>query len=69
LVDQFYTVSEDEIRSALRLFIESHHMLCEGAAAAAIAGLLQAREAVRGATVAVVICGANISADHLKSAL
>ncbi|MBV8163113.1 MAG: threonine/serine dehydratase [Candidatus Eremiobacteraeota bacterium] len=69
LVDRFETVSEDEIGSALRLFIDSHHMLCEGAAAAAIAGLLKAREAIRGSSVAVIICGANISSDHLRSAL
>jgi threonine dehydratase len=69
LVDAFIEVSEEEIAAALRLFIEAHHMLCEGAAAVAIAGLLEANEQVRGKTVAVVICGANISVDQLKAAL
>jgi len=69
LVDRFDTVSEDEIQSSLRLFIDSHHMLCEGAAAAAIAGLIKAQDTIRGSTVAVIICGANISSDQLKSRL
>jgi threonine dehydratase len=69
LVDEFVDVDEPAIRSALRLFIESHAMLCEGAAALAIAGLLAVRERLRGKTVAVIVCGANISADTLKAAL
>ncbi len=69
LVDEFIEVSEEQIAAALRLFIESQHMLCEGAAAVAIAGLLDATEQVRGKTVVVVICGANISAEQLKAAL
>ncbi len=69
LVDEFLEVSEEEIAAALRLFIESHHMLCEGAAAVAVAGLLKARERVRGKTVVAIICGANISVDQLKMAL
>ena len=69
LVDQWVDVSEDEIISGLRLFIESHHMLCEGAAAVAIAGVLNAKESVRDKNVVVVICGANISAGRLKEAL
>jgi len=69
LVDEFVDVAERDIRSALRLFIESHAMLCEGAAALAIAGLLMVRERLRGKTVAVIVCGANISAETLKAAL
>lgn len=69
LVDDFVDVDEPAIRSALRIFIESHAMLCEGAAALAIAGLLSAREKLRGKTVAVIVCGANIAADTLKAAL
>jgi threonine dehydratase len=69
LVDGFVNVSEDEIRAALRLFIESHAMLCEGSAALAIAGALAAKDWLRGRTVVVVVCGANITADKLKAAL
>ncbi|MDQ6767649.1 MAG: threonine/serine dehydratase [Candidatus Eremiobacteraeota bacterium] len=69
LVDEFVEVSEDEIAAALRLFIEAHHMLCEGAAAVAVAGMLRAKDRLRGKNVVAVICGANISADQLKVAL
>ena len=69
LVDEFIEVSEGQIAAALRLFIEAHHMLCEGAAAVAIAGLLEAKEQVRGKTVVAVMCGANISVDQLRAAL
>jgi threonine dehydratase len=69
LVDSYSDIGEDDIRSALRLFIESHAMLCEGSAALAIAGMLASKDRLRGRTVAVVICGANITADKLKSAL
>jgi threonine dehydratase len=44
-------------------------MLCEGSAALAIAGALASKEWLRGRTVVVVICGANITADKLKAAL
>jgi len=69
LVDQFVDATEEEIRSALHLFIEAEHMLCEGAAALAIAGLLRAKESVVGKNVVVIVCGANISAERLKEAL
>jgi threonine dehydratase len=69
LVDSFVDIGEDDIGLALRLFIETHAMLCEGSAALAIAGLLSSKERLRGRTVAVVICGANITADKLKAAL
>ncbi len=69
LIDDFVDVDEDAIKAAMRLFIESHHMLLEGSAGVAIAGLLARKGEVAGKTVVVVICGANISADRLKEAL
>jgi threonine dehydratase len=68
-VGTFVDVGEDEIRAAMRLFVEEHHMLLEGAAGAAIAGLLASGRLHAGKTVAVVISGANIGADRLKEAL
>jgi len=69
LVDEFVTVSEEEIASAMREFLDSHHMLLEGAAGVAIAGLLQAADRYRGRNVVVIICGANISRDTLKKVI
>jgi threonine dehydratase len=68
-VDIFVDVDEQEIKAAMRLFIESHHMLLEGSAAVAIAGLLAKKEHFAGRKVAVIICGANIGAQRLKEAL
>lgn len=69
VVDECIEVSEDEIRAAMRLFIEAHHMLLEGAAGVAIAAVLRLAKRAPGANVAVVVCGANISAETLKAAL
>ena len=61
-------VSEAEIRAALRLVIERHHTLIEGAAAVAFAACLRERERFPGRAV-VVLCGANIAPDRLREAL
>ena len=66
LVDTYVDVSEAEIAAALRLFIESHHLLIEGAAAVAIAAYLQTKERFVGKNVVIVICGANIGLETLK---
>ena len=69
LVADYILVSEEEIRQALRLFIETHHMLIEGAAAVALAALLKNANQFQGKTVAVVLCGANIGLQTLKEVL
>jgi threonine dehydratase len=69
LVDDYILVSEEEIRHAMRLFIETHHMLIEGAAAVPLAALLKMPERFEGKTVIIVLCGANISLETLKSVI
>ena len=69
LVDRFVSVSESEIATAMRCFIEQHHMLIEGAAGVAIAGFLKEAPRLVGKTVAIVICGANISTDQMRVVL
>ncbi|MBS28659.1 MAG: hypothetical protein CL566_07000 [Alphaproteobacteria bacterium] len=54
------TVSEDEIRAAIRLYHTATHNLVEGAGAAALAALMQERAAMAGRTVGVVLSGGNI---------
>ncbi len=69
LVDHWIDVSEDEIADAMRTFIDGHHMLLEGAAGVALAGACKAGpEWTRGRSV-VVICGANISRDVLRTVI
>lgn len=67
LIDDLVVVSEDEIAEAMRGFIDAHHMLLEGAAGVALAGLVSAAERYAGQKVVVVICGANISRETLKT--
>lgn len=69
LVDDYVLVSEDEIRDAMRSFIDAHHILIEGAAGVAIAGYLQRVDDLTGLNTVIVICGANISLDALRSIL
>jgi threonine dehydratase len=69
LVDRYVEVSEAEIAAALRLFLETHHMLIEGAAAVAIAAYLQVKEQFVGKNVVIVLCGANISLKTLKGVI
>ena len=66
LVDDYILVSEEEIRQAMRLFIETHHMLIEGAAGVPLAALLKMPERFQGKTVVIVLCGANISLETFE---
>jgi threonine dehydratase len=68
-VDDYVLVSEEEIKAAMRLVIESQHMLIEGAAGVAVAAYLKTAERVHAQNVVIVICGANISLETLKSIL
>jgi threonine dehydratase len=69
LVDDYALVSEEEIASAMREFIDAHHMLLEGAAGVALAGLKQFGERYRGRDVVVIICGANINRETLREVI
>jgi threonine dehydratase len=69
LVDEYMTVTEDEIKKSLRLFMETHHMLIEGAAAVAIASYLKTCQQWIGKNVVIIICGGNISLETLKGLL
>lgn len=59
-VARVITVSEHEIRDAIRLYYAATHNLSEGAGAAALAGLMQERGALLGKTVGTVLSGGNI---------
>jgi len=69
LVDDYILVSEEQIRQAMRVCIETHHMLIEGAAGVPLAALLKTPERFREKTVVVVLCGANIGLETLKTIL
>jgi threonine dehydratase len=69
LVDDYETVTEDEIKESLREFLQSQHMLIEGAAATAVAAMVKRRDCLVGKNIVVIICGANISVEMLKTVL
>ena len=69
LVDEFVTVTEDEIMGTLRSFIDAHHMLIEGAAAVAIASYLKTADRWADRNAVIVICGANIGCETLRRIL
>jgi threonine dehydratase len=62
-------VSEEAIADAIRLCLEGEHMLVEGAAGVAVAGLLRAAERLRQLHAVVVLCGANVSIETLREVL
>lgn len=68
-VDEWITVSENEIRENLIEFIDAHHQLIEGAAAVAIASFLKLRENFAGKNVVIILCGANIGIETLRKVL
>ena len=69
VIDQFVVVAEEQVADAMREFIDSHHMLPEGAAGVAIAGFLQVADQYQGKDVVVVVCGGNISRETLKKVI
>lgn len=69
LISQVLVVSEVEIEQAICLYLSEHKTLAEGAAAAALAGVLQQREIFKGRDVALICTGGNIDPRILSSIL
>jgi len=65
LLDDFVLVSEDEIRAAQRLMIETTRNLIEAAGAAPLAAALRQRDDLAGKKVALVASGGNVSPAQL----
>jgi threonine dehydratase len=61
VVDSCVLVSEEEILDAMRLVYHSKQWLIEGAAGVALAAYLKTADRYEGKTVAIVICGGNLS--------
>jgi threonine dehydratase len=53
-------VSEAQIAEAMNVYYSDTHNLAEGAGAAALAALMQEREAMQGKRVGVILSGANV---------
>lgn len=62
-VDEWALVSEDDIRGAMELVFDAHHMVVEGAAGVAVAGFLSAARRLglnRDSLAVIMICGGNV---------
>jgi threonine dehydratase len=68
-LDDFVLVDDDEMRHAVRLYLEKAKTLAEPAGAASLAAALQQRDQLAGKTVALILSGGNISPDELRDCL
>ena len=66
IADDYVVVSEEQIAETMRQFIDAHHMLLEGAAGVALAGLILRADQYKDKNVVVIVCGGNISRETLK---
>jgi threonine dehydratase len=60
--DHIVTVSEAEIRAAMRHYFTDTHNVAEGAGAGPLAALLKERDTAAGRRVAVILSGGNVDA-------
>ncbi len=61
------TVSDEEVRDAIRAYWTDTHNLAEGAGAAPLAALIKERDKVKGRKVGLPLCGGNIDLELFKS--
>jgi threonine dehydratase len=69
LVDEVQLVSEEEMLRAMRHLLLEEHVVAEPAGAAATAAFLQRRDEFHGRRVALIVSGANVTADVVRAAL
>ena len=69
LLDDFVLVSEDEMRDAIRLYVEKAHTIAEAAGAASLAAGIKLKDRLKGKNVVFVLSGGNITADMLREIL
>ena len=68
-LDDFVLVDDDEMRHAVRLYLEKAKTLAEPAGAAPLAAALRQQDQVAGKTIALILSGGNISPDELRDCL
>jgi threonine dehydratase len=69
LLDDLVLVSDDEIRAAQRIMIESTRNLIEAAGASPLAAAIKIRDELAGRRVALIASGGNASPDQLRELL
>ncbi|WP_425052021.1 threonine dehydratase [Psychromarinibacter sp. S121] len=66
---RFVTVTDAEIMDAMRVLYEDTHNLAEGSGAAALAALMQEKDAMAGKKAGVILSGGNIDAGVFAGVL
>ncbi len=66
MLDEFILVPDAEIKTAVRLMIETTRNLCEPAGASPLAAALHLKDGLRGKRVALILSGSNITPAQLK---
>lgn len=69
VIDERVSVSESQIAAAMSHLAQTEHLMVEGAAGVALAGLAKQATAYRGRRVAVVLCGRNIAPQTFAAVL
>jgi threonine dehydratase len=65
LIDDFVLVSEEEMRHAIKLYLEHCHTVAEGAGASSLAAGVKLKDQLKGKKVVMVLSGGNITLDEL----
>ncbi len=68
-LDDFILVDDDEMRQAVRHYLEKAKTLAEPAGAASLAGAIKTREQWQGKKIALILSGGNISPAELQQSL
>ena len=67
--ERVVTVSDDEIRAAMRHYFTDTHNVAEGAGAAPLAALLKERDKIAGRRVGLVLSGGNVDREVYREVL
>ena len=68
-IDDFHLVSEEEILSALKLLVEQHYMLVEGAAGLSVASVIKNKHLYANKNIVLILCGNKMSRKLLPKVL
>lgn len=69
MIDDIVLVSEDELKKAIVMLLETTHQVAEGAGAASTAAAIKLREQIRGRRVALPLTGGNLTLKYLRAIL
>ncbi|MES2695992.1 MAG: pyridoxal-phosphate dependent enzyme [Verrucomicrobiota bacterium] len=67
VIDEGFLVREESLIAAMRLAHQHLGLVVEPSGAAGLAALIEHKEAFAGQTVAIVICGGNLTPDQMRS--